>query len=554
MKCDRVGNFNSLLFLQAVVSCGNAMSLFSRKLSSIILLLVLVVCASAYAKPAIGIADALFSSGEYEKALVAYEQAEQETPQGFHIQDRIRQCKVSLGLWVDPIRDGGLALNVPRVDSLPKLSSDSLIRKAQQLVDATDYPSALHILTPLLAQRANDTMVANMYRDVLDRSAAARDAFLNRGNQFLFQGQYSRALQEFRKAEYYGPGDLYVQSRINAVLDFAKREHEYFLEQFHAADKSHDYERAWRILDEAVRLYPYDSTLQAIYQQQNESRQALLTAQIALGEKAIHQKRFEDAHKLFSELLDIFPDDPVVRRWEAQTRLEQEVQIARRQVDSLRVVLADQMTHQKYVEAGRSLREMRQLMPLVQPEIHVDTMESVQLRILRGQYTQMLELGRAQCQGKNYQSCLATLAQAASYFPEESEPRQLMDKARAEWAQSQQADRDRVIRLEVLAETHDYPGVYATGLGFTSDEALNARIRKVIDIVKRAEIRNAALATKPVADPKQVADLMNQGLQFYRQGDYPKAQQAWMNVLALDPENQQAASYLENVKRKLKVQ
>jgi tetratricopeptide (TPR) repeat protein len=63
------------------------------------------------------------------------------------------------------------------------------------------------------------------------------------------------------------------------------------------------------------------------------------------------------------------------------------------------------------------------------------------------------------------------------------------------------------------------------------------------------EGRPKPAARKP-ADPRQVEELYQRGVEHYARGEFLQATAMFMRILQIDPDNQQAAKALERIKRR----
>lgn len=496
--------------------------------------------------PALAQAQAFLEAEDYTKALVLFEQYLYQDPLATRAWNGLRYCRQKLGQWTPPTTSSPWEKQDLNWETISSDSMANAYHQAQEWYDQGDYPRCSPLAYKLMMLHPHDTLYADLYQRSRIAQQDTRNRLVRVGNEFHYRGQLRLAAQEFAKAQYFAPQDYYISTRLNEIREEIQWEHTFYEKQISVANEKGDSAKYWQWIDQALQAFPYDIRFQALSDQVQPTRTKIMHTQIEQGQRLFYGRNYLEAKNWFEHLAQNHPDNPQVRHWLHLTNEQVYLQNRDHIYDSLRVSLQKQLEQQAYVQAALTLQNIQQFhtddQDIVSPRDSLLLTTQVQIQQY---FLEIMGKARRLATAHQYKNALGLVEKALTIIPTDSNANALAQKIRNAQKAHYQNLRARVERIEELVQQKRWLEILPEDLIATGDPNLDKRLAAI------QEQLNSVPKTETDSLLAKGASLFDQGLLYYRAGDYARALKLWKETLLYDPRHPKAQDYIDNVEKKM---
>lgn len=390
-----------------------------------------------------------------------------------------------------------------------------------------DYPEAMRVWRELI-QQAPDFKKAFLYvQEAENKLSVIAENFLEQGLYYYRKGDAQKALAEWENGLGHAPGNERLLAQIELIRRQASAQ----------AGESKARQEARARADREIK----EGTAKA-------------TALFNGG-------KYEQAREAFVLLLEMSPDDPVIRDYAAQSQRKAALQARQGELDTAFREGASALENGNFgvaldlfsqigkVDADYpGLKEKRSAAESGAREIQ-----------RRKNLSQAFNKGLNDFQKGSYQSALKEWTAALKDNPDNEMLKQYVQEAdnliKSQGARKAAAEKGRQAAFDMnrdaitLYKKKKFSEAFQKLDSARALDPENDAILKGIKTIKKEMIREEENRT-PLSE-KEAESLFHEGIGFYRSGDYKKAIQCWQKVMSIKPDHVKAQKYIENVNKKL---
>jgi tetratricopeptide (TPR) repeat protein len=323
--------------------------------------------------------DAALSAKKYPEAIQAYRKALELLPDDPKAKAALTDAKTS--------REAAEAVAARDKDEREKRTGEvqRLMKEGREAVGKKEYAAAVRAFEGARLLAPADTEISKALSEAqtaLDADTAEKKKLdeyrkhMAAGKAALDAQQFADAVREYAAAQELFPGDpdsaqgqKSAENSMAAIKDLEKRKSAYrdLLDRGNAALKDRKYDEAVASLAAAQKIFPddkaTDKALKAARAARNEARQQY-TGLVEQADAALQLRRFEEAHRLYSQAIEVLPGGTAAQRgMEVAANALNDLRAGRAGYARFITQAGEAMRLRQFAEAARLYREALRIAP-----------------------------------------------------------------------------------------------------------------------------------------------------------------------------------------------
>jgi tetratricopeptide (TPR) repeat protein len=323
--------------------------------------------------------DAAMAVKKYEEAQQAYRKALDIFPDDPKAKAALTDAKTSLEAA------GSVAARDKEDREKREAEVQRLVKDGKEAASKKQYAAAVRAFEGARLLAPADAEITKALTDAqaaLDADAAEKKKLddyrkhMAAGKAALDAQQFADAVREYAAAQELFPGDpdsadgqKRAENSVAAIKDLEKRKeaHKDLLDRANAALKDRKYDEAVASLAAALKIFPDDKAtekaLKAARLARNEAKQQY-AGLMEQADAALQLRRFEEAHRLYSQAAEVLPNDPAAQRgMDMAANALNDLRAGQAAYARFITQAGDAMALRRFADAARLYREALRIAP-----------------------------------------------------------------------------------------------------------------------------------------------------------------------------------------------